>query len=151
MTSATAPSGVATESTAYPGVTPALKAWNAMMPRKGAQYYGSGWLTTINSLPAWIGYQFASATTVVRYGFQPWWEDDYPGRCPKNWVLQGSSDGSSWDDLDTITGFVPTSSTKMNTFPISSPASYAYYRMYITVNNGSAYTGIGQFQLYVAR
>jgi hypothetical protein len=66
-------------------------------------------------------------------------------------VLEGSSDGSSWSTLDSQTDYAFDNASDVVMFDIASPVSYAYYRIYITANNGNAYTGLQNFQLYVAR
>src|ERR1035437_876993 len=97
MTSNTAPSGVCSASSSY-GTTPPWKAFDG-----GASV---GWSTNAGGVPAWIGYQFASPVTIEEYSFRAWWTDTYPGRTPKTWKFQGSSDGTTWVDLDSQTNWV---------------------------------------------
>jgi len=117
------------------------------MATPGVHY---GWLSNASALPQWIKYQYSAAKTAVAYGFRPWWVDNYPGRTPTAWKLQGSNDDSAWTDLDTVSGFSPNSSSVDFVFAVASPASYAYYRLYITANGGNAYTGVGEFLVFTS-
>jgi len=141
MTSATAPSGTASQKTYYNNTN--WQAWAAM----GGNGSGTGWLSATGDMPTWIKYQFGSTTTATKYSLTPWWTDTYPGRTPKTWKLQGSNDDAAWTDLDSQTNWVPTLAT-LPVFTIASPDSYLYYRLYITANNGDSYTGLGSFMLY---
>lgn len=138
MTSATAPSGTASDSEHYT----TNKAWQAMSPAE------TGWITNASALPQWIKYQFSSAKTAVAYGFRAWYVDNFPSRTPNAWKFQGSNNNSSWTDLDTVSGFSPGSDSLDYVFNVDSPASYAYYRLLISANNGDAYTGVGRFEIF---
>jgi alpha-tubulin suppressor-like RCC1 family protein len=68
-------------------------------------------------------------------------------RRPKSWVLKGSANGSDWTDLDTVTNKPPSIYGDVHT--VSSPASYLYYRLSISVNNGSSsFIILGEWQLW---
>ncbi len=68
-------------------------------------------------------------------------------RRPKSWVLKGSNNGSDWTNLDTVTNQPPSIYGDVHT--ISSPASYLYYRLSISVNNGSSsFIILGEWQLW---
>jgi hypothetical protein len=123
MTSNTAPSGVASASTA---VNPA---WNAFDGNTSNDWGGA-------APPQWIQYQFTSSLIIRSYSiFYRGGTDGYP----TNFNLQGSNDGISFTTLDTRTGFVYTLG-QYNTFTITAPYSaYSYYRLNITaVNAGNA-------------
>lgn len=142
MTSNTAPSGTVTYSSQY------YAAWQAFAP-DNTQW---GWLNNGSALPAWLGYQFPTAKTVRRYQMRQY-NENYAGgnRRIKTWIFQGSTDGNTWNDLDTRTDYSwPTDYTDKSyfLFEISSPASYAYYRVYVTANWGDGYTGIGGLQMW---
>ena len=59
-------------------------------------------------------------------------------RRPKSWIFKGSNNGSDWTNLDTVTNQPPSIYGDVHT--ISSPASYLYYRLSISANNGSGDT-----------
>jgi len=142
MTSNTAPSGTVTYSSQY------YNAWWAFSQNLSYQ----GWLNNGSALPAWLGYQFSTAKTIQRYLMRQYSENYGSGtRRIKTWKFQGSTDGNTWNDLDTQTNYSwPTSwtTTDFFTFEIASPASYAYYRVYVTANWGDSYTGIGGLQMW---
>lgn len=59
---------------------------------------------------------------------------DAPGRDPKNWILEGSNNGTAWTTLDTRTNEVFANRTQTNVYAIA-PASqgkYTYYRLTFT-------------------
>ncbi|MEO7099418.1 MAG: RICIN domain-containing protein, partial [Luteolibacter sp.] len=64
--------------------------------------------------------------------------NDVPGRDPKNWQFQGSNDGSTWSTLDTQSNQTFPGRYQVNTYTVASPASYRYYRLNVTANNGDA-------------
>lgn len=110
---------------------------------------GAGfWAPTINSLPAWLKVDFGSGTTIKSYRFIPQTSHNYS---PSSWIIQGSNDNVTWNDLDTV---VQTPAKESNTDPITgyiaAPASYQYYRLYTSANNGAADNAIriNTFELF---
>jgi hypothetical protein len=68
-------------------------------------------------------------------------------RRPKSWIFKGSNDGTNWTDLDTVTNQPP--SIYGDVHSISSPASYKYYMISVTANNGSTERlQLGEWQLW---
>jgi len=65
---------------------------------------------------------------------------------PKSWVLKGSNNDSSWTDLDTVTN--KPISIYGDVYSIDSPASYLYYQVEITANNGGNKLLLGDIQLW---
>jgi hypothetical protein len=63
---------------------------------------------------------------------------------PKSWTLYGYSTG--WVSLDTVTNQPP--SIYGDVHSISSPASYLYYKLSVTANNGGSGLKIGEWQLW---
>tara|TARA_Y100000401_G_scaffold68771_1_gene55107 strand:- start:49 stop:585 length:537 start_codon:yes stop_codon:yes gene_type:complete len=57
-------------------------------------------------------------------------------RRPKSWVLKGSNNDSDWTTIHTVTDKPPSIYGDVHT--ISSPASYQYYMLSISANNGSS-------------
>ena len=57
-------------------------------------------------------------------------------RRPKSWVLKGSNDATSWTTIHTVTNKPPSIYGDVHT--VSSPASYQYYQLSISANNGSS-------------
>jgi len=68
-------------------------------------------------------------------------------RRPKSWVLKGSNDDTSWTTIHTVTNKPPSIYGDVHT--VSSPASYQYYQLSISVNNGSSsFIQLGEWQLW---
>jgi hypothetical protein len=68
-------------------------------------------------------------------------------RRPKSWTIQGSNDDSSWTTIHTVTNKPPSIYGDVHT--ISSPASYQYYQLSISENNGSSqFMQLGEWQLW---
>ena len=68
-------------------------------------------------------------------------------RRPKSWALKGSNDATSWTTIDTVTNKPPSIYGDVHT--VSSPASYQYYQLSISANNGSSQSlSLGEWQLW---
>src|SRR5210317_1024295 len=66
---------------------------------------------------------------------------------PKSWVLYGTNNPNEWlTVLDTVTNQPP--SIYGDDHSISSPASYQYYKLSVTANNGGSGLKIGEWQLW---
>jgi hypothetical protein len=140
MTSNTTPSGIASASGSNTWLP--YRAFDPSLPY--------GWLADFTAVPHWLQYQFPAAKVIKAYDLEPWDYDDWPNRCPTDWTLQGSNDGSSWTILDTRVGIPTTLWTRYipYRFYIASGnwGNYAYYRLNITGNSGT-YTGIKYWTL----
>jgi hypothetical protein len=149
MTSNTAPSGTASASGVLSSAFAAWKAFN----RTNTDSQDC-WLDTGACLPGssgtwkWLQYQFTSAQRIGEYTIISR-NNTGDATSPKQFVLQGSSDGSSWTDLDTRSVTWNTNGNQSQTFAIASPGSYAYYRLLIkeTSSSSSPYTSVAELQL----
>jgi len=75
----------------------------------------------------------------------------FPDRNPKDWTMQCSTDDSSWDTVDTITGQTSWGDSEIREFVCDSPTetSYRYFKLNITANTGGdTYTQIGELYLF---
>gem|GEM_PF-1517123 len=106
----------------------------------------SKWL--VSSTSGAIGYDFngTDAKTVKKYALVS--ANDSSGRDPKNWMLQGSNDGSTWTTLDTQTGILFASRFEKKEFTIANTTAYQMYRLNITANNGDSLTQLAELELY---
>ena len=71
---------------------------------------------------------------------------------PKDFTFEGSSDGSSWVVLDTVTGngyYTAEGTASQQTFTTSNTTAYKHYRLNVTANNGDSGTVVGEFKLLV--
>ncbi|MBK7408361.1 MAG: hypothetical protein IPJ40_10050 [Saprospirales bacterium] len=91
------------------------------------------WLHFV-SQNAWISYKNVSGSVIYAYSITS--ADDVPERDPRNWIVQGSNDGVNWTLLDQRINQDFAARFEKRTFLLSSPASYAQYRLYITQNHG---------------
>lgn len=101
---------------------------------------------TTDTLPQWIWYEFGQENkkTIVEYTLEIVNSD--ANSKPTDWKLQGSNDGSNWDDLDTVTGET-WSGDGPKTYTVSNSTDYAYYRLYITGTSGGTYVKIREWEL----
>ncbi len=95
------------------------------------------WVTAATTT-GWIQYQFGSAKTIGSYSIKSSY--NYGSRAPQAWTLQGSNTGAfageqvTLDTRSAQTGW--NNLGEVRSFNIASPASYSYYRLNVTANNG---------------
>ena len=73
------------------------------------------------------------------------------GYFPRNWKLQGSNDGSSWDDLDIqVNNTSLTNDSQWLSLPVSSAVQYSTFRILSTgvTSSGYNYLVLGEVELY---
>ncbi|HEX5993711.1 MAG TPA: ThuA domain-containing protein, partial [Jiangellales bacterium] len=101
------------------------------------------WLTFART--GWIAVKLAAPVAVAHYALTS--ANDFPGRDPRDWTLQGSHDGQTWTDLDRRTGetFPQRFQTKQYTFDNSQ--AYQHYRLDITANSGEPLTQLAELWL----
>lgn len=86
----------------------------------------------------WVQLQFPSNQVVGAYTITS--GNDAPERDAKDWNLAGSNDGTTWTVLDTRLSETFSGRNMTKRYEISSPASYAYYRMNITaIGSGTTF------------
>ena len=86
---------------------------------------GTKWLAGGRS--NWVTYELAAPAAVVAYALGS--ANDAPGRDPRDWALQGSTDGTSWTTLDTRAnqGFPNRFQTRQYSF--TNTTAYRFYRL----------------------
>ena len=82
---------------------------------------------------AWVRYQLAKPAKVVRWSMTA--ANDAPERDPKDVTLQGSTDGTTWTDVDRRTGIDFGERFATVTYDVASPAEFTYYRLNVTANH----------------
>jgi F5/8 type C domain len=70
------------------------------------------------------------------------------GIAPKNFTLDGSNDGASWQVLDTRTGESGWNPGDTRTYVCASPGTFRYLRLNVTANNGGSYIMIAEMYVY---
>lgn len=114
-----------------------FQAWRAFDKVIGSSGGAGTWIT--NSVTTgWLQYQFGSAKTIASYTLTS--ANGLAARMANAWTLKGSNTGSFSGEettLDTRSGETSwTSGGQTRTYSISSPASFSYYRLTVTANNG---------------
>ncbi|WP_189227528.1 ThuA domain-containing protein [Saccharothrix coeruleofusca] len=94
---------------------------------------------------AWVSYRLGTAAAVNRYALTS--ANDSPGRNPRDWTLQGSSDGTTWTDLDRQSGQVFDEPFQTRTYPVATPRPFQHYRLNITANSGEPLTQLADLRL----
>lgn len=94
----------------------------------------------------WVAYQLANPAKVTSYALTS--ANDETGRDPKDWTLQGSSDGQSWTDVDRRTGETFAERLQVRKFTVTGGAEYRYYRLNITANNGASIVQLADLRLF---
>lgn len=90
-----------------------------------------------NPLPYWFRYESTTGADILLTKYTLTSGGDAAGRDPKDWVLEGSNNGTSWTVVDTRTGFLFASRNQTVAFVLATPVQYKYYQITVTVNNGS--------------
>lgn len=141
MTSNTAPSGVASSSGDY-STSKAFNAFDGYTAQ--GQANPAMWTWQSDAVACWLQYQFAAAQTVAFYKMFAYGA----AYAPRDWVFQGSNDGSTWVTLDTQADVSWSSQSESKIYAVSTPAAYTYYRITVSDNNGGARTIIAELQMF---
>jgi hypothetical protein len=87
-------------------------------------YWESG-----TTMPVTLQMDAGAGSTPIATGYKIY-TSTVSGNYPKTWTFQGSTDGSTWVDLDSKSNM--SLSAGSNTFTFSNSASYRYYRLRVT-------------------
>lgn len=144
LTGNTAQTGfVASASSSYDSNYQAWEAFN--------HYWASsnvGWISGSGSTQ-WLQLQIPAAKVPSRYVIHPSYDASEISRAPKDFKLQGSTNGSTWTDLDTRTGITSWTANTAKEFTISGvTAAYNYFRLYMTADNGYGAYEINELEIY---
>lgn len=94
---------------------------------------GTKWLTF--EATGWAEFDLDAPVKVATYALTS--ANDHAERDPKDWKLQGSTDGKTWKELDAKTGQTFAERFQTKSYDIAEPAEYQHYRIDLTANNGS--------------
>lgn len=94
---------------------------------------GTKWLTF--EATGWAEFDLDAPVKVATYALTS--ANDHAERDPKDWKLQGSTDGKTWKELDAKTGQTFAERFQTKSYDIAEPAEYQHYRIDFTANNGS--------------
>ncbi|WP_108807785.1 basic secretory protein-like protein [Aquimarina spinulae] len=84
---------------------------------------------------AWVQYKATKSYTLSSYTITS--GNDAPERDPKSWTLQGSTNGSSWQNIDQRSNQDFPNRNQKRSFQVSTTSSYNYYRLSIRNNSGT--------------
>lgn len=106
------------------------------------EYWAGGNYTAFNS---WLAYELPEAKPVDEYEIRGSGTLNV-NALPKEWKLQGSMDGITWDDLDHRRqeppwGPLPSARVYTPVRPTPNPNAFRHIRWRVTANNGDARTG----------
>ena len=88
---------------------------------------GSKWCVNNGNSPVVWQMQFPEPQTVTGYALTS--GDDMPDRDPRDWKLEGSTDGQDWAEVDQRTLDAPFEQRhQLKTFEIPRPAAFRFYR-----------------------
>jgi hypothetical protein len=122
-----------------------VRAWS------GSPLFSSGGMN--GYLDFGISVKVSSYKLKSAYWYKIYYYWSSSGRIAKNWILQASNDFSSWTTISTVTNAA--NNANYNSYDISNPSAYRYYKFSITngydnfsYKSGSGfYANIGDIQL----
>ncbi|MFE7173891.1 GH92 family glycosyl hydrolase [Streptomyces sp. NPDC057616] len=94
---------------------------------------GTKWLTFDPT--GWVEFDLDKPLRITNYALTS--ANDFDERDPKDWTLQGSSDGKDWKTLDSRTGESFSERFQTKSYDLAEPAEYQHFRLDITKNNGA--------------
>ena len=94
---------------------------------------------------SWVELELAEPVNVVRYALTS--ANDAPARDPRDWTLQGSSDGITWTTLDTRSGESFSERFQTKTYDFAGSTAYKFFRLDITANHGATIVQLAELQL----
>ncbi len=94
-----------------------------------------------------VAYDFGTTAHVVNM-YSVTSASDASGRDPKDWELQGSSDGINWTTLDARANQTFANRFQTNTYSFANTSPYSQYRFLVTANNGSPDFQVAEIMLF---
>ncbi|MYX75029.1 GH92 family glycosyl hydrolase [Streptomyces sp. SID3915] len=92
------------------------------------------WLAFASS--GWVEFDLAEPVRLAAYALTS--ANDHGERDPKDWTLKGSTDGKTWEDLDTRTGQSFSERLRTTSYDIAPDQAYQHFRLEFTANNGAS-------------
>lgn len=137
MTSNTAPSGIASASSA---MSTSYSAWRAF----DKVVTGNGWETTSSN--GWLQYEFTQPIRIVKYSIYP--RVNFTSSAPKDWTFEGSNDGTNWTVLDTQVNISNWVNGIAKNYNIINNIEYKNYRLNISSSNSYSGIKLGELEMY---
>ncbi|WP_041832738.1 GH92 family glycosyl hydrolase [Actinoplanes sp. N902-109] len=101
------------------------------------------WL--VDTPTSWAQYTLDAPATVTKYALTS--ANDAPERDPRDWTLEGSTDGTTWTTVDTQTGQSFSDRFQTKTYEVAHPGSFAVYRLTITGHPSGNLTQLADLEL----
>ncbi|MFD9094833.1 GH92 family glycosyl hydrolase [Streptomyces collinus] len=95
---------------------------------------GTKWLTFQPT--GWVEFDLDKPVKLVTYALTS--ANDYDERDPRDWTLQGSTDGKDWKTLDSRSGESFAERFQTRSYDLAEPAEYQHFRLEVTKNNGAS-------------
>lgn len=95
---------------------------------------------------AWVQGKLDKAVAVAHYALTS--ANDFAGRDPKDWTLQGSQNGTTWTDLDKRSGETFPQRFQSKEYKFENTTAYPYYRLNITANSGEPLIQLAELRLF---
>ncbi|WP_317445967.1 GH92 family glycosyl hydrolase [Streptomyces collinus] len=95
---------------------------------------GTKWLTFQPT--GWVEFDLDKPVKLVTYALTS--ANDYDERDPRDWTLQGSTDGKDWKTLDSRSGESFAERFQTKSYDLAEPAEYQHFRLDVTRNNGAS-------------
>ncbi|MFI9486516.1 ThuA domain-containing protein [Promicromonospora sp. NPDC052451] len=95
-----------------------------------------------------IDLELAEPAVATRYALTS--ANDFAGRDPQDWTLQGSADGETWTDLDSQADQDFPERFTAQDYRFENETAYQHYRLDITANAGDDLTQLAEIQLFDA-
>ena len=96
-----------------------------------------------------IAYDFNGNDSYVINQYTVTSANDDPSRDPKNWVFEGSNNGSDWQPIDTRSNqFINAPRYDTKTYNIGNTTAYQMYRLNVTANHGNGLLQIAEIQMF---
>ncbi|MFF7971062.1 GH92 family glycosyl hydrolase [Streptomyces sp. NPDC007905] len=95
---------------------------------------GTKWLTFQPT--GWVEFDLDKPIKLVTYALTSANDDD--ARDPKDWTLQGSTDGKDWKTVDSRSGESFSERFRTQSYDLAQPAEYQHFRLDVSRNNGAS-------------
>lgn len=103
------------------------------------------WLTESGQTTGWLRFQFKDGASYRINGYSITSANDASERDPRDWMLEGSNDGTIWTVVDQRQNEFWTARRQRRLFEFNNFTPYAYYRLNITAIKNSAATNLMGF------
>lgn len=108
------------------------------------------WLTQSGITTGWFKLNFTTSKKAVALSITTRNAADGGTLAPKDFIIEGSNDDVNYTLLGSYCGITGWLQNEKRLFSFNNNLNYKYYRLTITANNGSTYTGIGELELFDA-